>query len=137
MLVTQSCPALCDPMDCSLPGSSVHGIPQARILEWVAFPSPGAPPDPGLIHGEGNGDCKIGVLTSVTLKYMGSSVTFRVLCFAAIIILRISKTKSHIQQLPLRRQWAFHFDSGDSQSLMLLLLLLLSCFSGVRLCATP
>ena len=35
----QSCPALCDPMDCSLPGSSVHGILQARILEWVALPS--------------------------------------------------------------------------------------------------
>ena len=35
----QSCPTLCDPMDCSLPGSSVHGISQARILEWVAMPS--------------------------------------------------------------------------------------------------
>ena len=35
--VAQSCPALCDPMDCSLPGSSVHGIFQARILEWVAI----------------------------------------------------------------------------------------------------
>ena len=34
----QSCPALCDPMDHGLPGSSVHGIPQARILEWVAIP---------------------------------------------------------------------------------------------------
>ena len=35
----QSCPALCDPMDCSLPGFSVHGIFQARVLEWgaVAF----------------------------------------------------------------------------------------------------
>ena len=33
----QSCLTLCDPMDCSLPGSSVHGIPQARILEWVAI----------------------------------------------------------------------------------------------------
>ena len=32
----QSCPTLCDPMECSLPGSSVHGIFQARILEWVA-----------------------------------------------------------------------------------------------------
>ena len=31
----QSCPTLCNPMDCSLPGSSVHGILQARILEWV------------------------------------------------------------------------------------------------------
>ena len=35
----QSCPTLCDPMDCSPPGSSVHGILQARILEWVAMPS--------------------------------------------------------------------------------------------------
>ena len=33
--VTQSCPTLSDPMDCSLPGSSVHGIFQARVLEWV------------------------------------------------------------------------------------------------------
>ena len=35
----QLCPTLCDPMDCSLPGSSVHEILQARILEWVAGPS--------------------------------------------------------------------------------------------------
>ena len=35
--VAQLCPTLCDPMDCSLPGSSVHGISQARILEWVAI----------------------------------------------------------------------------------------------------
>ena len=35
--VTQSCPTLCDPMDCSPPGSSVHGILQARILEWAAI----------------------------------------------------------------------------------------------------
>ena len=35
----QSCLTLCDPTDCSLPGSSVHGIPPARILEWVALPS--------------------------------------------------------------------------------------------------
>ena len=35
--VAQSCPTLCDPMDCSLPGSSLHGILQARILEWAAI----------------------------------------------------------------------------------------------------
>ena len=35
--VTQPCPTLRDPMDCSLPGSSVHGILQARALEWVAI----------------------------------------------------------------------------------------------------
>ena len=35
--VTQSCPTLSDPMDCSLPGSSAHGIFQARVLEWGAI----------------------------------------------------------------------------------------------------
>ena len=35
--VAQSCPPLSDPMDCSLPGSSAHGIFQARVLEWVAI----------------------------------------------------------------------------------------------------
>ena len=40
MCCAQSCPTLCNPMDCSLPGSSVHGISQARILEWLPFPSP-------------------------------------------------------------------------------------------------
>ena len=35
--VTQSCPTLHDPMDCSLPGSSIHGILQARVLEWGAI----------------------------------------------------------------------------------------------------
>ena len=35
--VTQSCPTLSDTMDCSLPGSSAHGIFQARVLEWVAI----------------------------------------------------------------------------------------------------
>ena len=35
--ITQSCPTLCNPMDCSLPGFSVHGVFQARVLEWVAI----------------------------------------------------------------------------------------------------
>ena len=39
MLAAQSCLTLCNPMNCSLPGSSVHGILQARILEWIAMPS--------------------------------------------------------------------------------------------------
>ena len=53
--VAQSCPTLCDPVDCSLPGFSVHGILQARILEWVIisfsrgiFPTQGS--NPGLPH---------------------------------------------------------------------------------------
>ena len=40
--VTQSCPTLCEPMDCSLPGSSVHAIFQARVLEWGAIAFSGA-----------------------------------------------------------------------------------------------
>ena len=46
--IAQSCPTLCDPVDCSLPGSSVHRIFQARVLEWVAFPSPGDLPNSGI-----------------------------------------------------------------------------------------
>ena len=46
--VSQSCPTLWDPMDCSLPGSFVHGILQARILERVAIPFPRGLPDPGI-----------------------------------------------------------------------------------------
>ena len=44
----QARPTLCNPMDHSLPGSSVHGILQARILEWVPRPPPGDLPDPGI-----------------------------------------------------------------------------------------
>ena len=44
----QSCLTLCDPMDCNPPGSSVHAILQARILEWVAMPPPGDLPEPGI-----------------------------------------------------------------------------------------
>ena len=52
VLVTQLCPTLCNPMYCSLPGSSVHGLLQARILEWVIMsfsrdlPNPGIEPRP-------------------------------------------------------------------------------------------
>ena len=38
----------CGPMNCSLPGSSVHGILQARIMEWVPCPPPRHLPDPGI-----------------------------------------------------------------------------------------
>ena len=41
----------CNPMDCSLPGSYVHWILQARMLEWVAISSPGDLLNPGIKHG--------------------------------------------------------------------------------------
>ena len=47
-VVTQSRLTLCDPVDCSLPGSSIHGIFLARILEWVAIYSPGDVPHSGV-----------------------------------------------------------------------------------------
>ena len=58
VLVAQSCLTLCDPMDCSLPGSSVHGIPQARKLEWVASPffrAQKSPDTPGSPEGNTEG----------------------------------------------------------------------------------
>ena len=48
MYCAQSCQTLCNPMGCSLPGSSVPGVLQARILEWVAIPSPGDLTGPGI-----------------------------------------------------------------------------------------
>ena len=46
--VVQSCPALCDPMGYSPPGTTVHGIFQARILSGLPFPTPGDLPDAGI-----------------------------------------------------------------------------------------
>ena len=60
-LVTKSRPTLCDPMDCSPPGSSVHGILQARILEWVAMPTQGL--NSGLLHWQAD---------SLSLSHQGS-----------------------------------------------------------------
>ena len=48
MLVAQSCPTLCDPIGYSPPGSSVHGVLQARVLEWVAIPFSRDLPDLGI-----------------------------------------------------------------------------------------
>ena len=52
--VAQSCPALCDPIDCSVPGFSVHGIFQAIVLEWIAISFsrdlPNSGLEPGLPH---------------------------------------------------------------------------------------
>ena len=49
--VTQSCPILCNPMDCRLSGFSIHGIFQARVLEWIAISFSRDLPDPGIEPG--------------------------------------------------------------------------------------
>ena len=51
VLVAQLCPTLCEPVDCSPLDSSVHGILQARILEWVAIPFSRGLPKPGIEAG--------------------------------------------------------------------------------------
>ena len=51
VLVTQLCLILCDSIDCSLPGSSVHGILQQEYWSGLPFPSPGDLPDPGIKPG--------------------------------------------------------------------------------------
>ena len=48
VMVPQLCPILSDPLDSSPPGSSVHGMLQVRILEWVASPFSRVSPDPGI-----------------------------------------------------------------------------------------
>ena len=50
--VAQSCPTLSDPMDCSFPGSSVHGIFQARVLEWGAIAFSVGTPNPMLFKSQ-------------------------------------------------------------------------------------
>ena len=85
--VAQSCPTLSDPMDCSPPGSSIHGNFQARVLEWGAIAKQQL-------------DWKLGDPISLfTTNYVNLGICFR-------------------------------------RSKQELLLLLLSCFSHVRLCAT-
>ena len=70
-LVAQLCPTLCDPMDCGPPGSSVHGILQARLLEWVAMPSS------RIHHGSLGILVSWGWLISPCLSALHRSVSFR------------------------------------------------------------
>ena len=49
--VAQSCLTLCDPIDCSLPDSSIHGISRQQYWSGLPFPSPGDHPDPGIEPG--------------------------------------------------------------------------------------
>ena len=71
VLVTQSCLTLCNPMGCSPPGSSVHGILQARILEWVAKPFSRDLPDPGVKL-----TCPTLQVDSLLLSHQGNPLSF-------------------------------------------------------------
>ena len=85
----QSCPTLCDPMDYSPPGSSVHGILQARILEWVAMvhgsgdlPGPGTEPVSPALQ-----------VDSLPLRHQGSPS-----CYYLITMFSQGKDNSFIHQ---------------------------------------
>ena len=60
-------------MDCSPPSSSLHGILQARILEWVARPAPGGPPEPGIEFASPVAPALLA--DSLPLSYWGSPLT--------------------------------------------------------------
>ena len=116
--VAQSCLTVCDPMDCSLPGSSVHGIFQARVLEWDATSFC-------------RGSFRPRDQTQV------SRIVGRCFTVWATIQEKWNITHpSHSRQQMCLSWWPcpppFLYPHGD-----VLLLLLLSLFSHVRLCATP
>ena len=78
-LVAQWCLILCDPMDCSPPGSSVHGIIKTRLLEWVAFSSPRDLSNPGIKPGSPalQADSLLSNLPGKPFVYYQKLLTFR------------------------------------------------------------
>ena len=76
----QSCPTLCNSMDCSLPGSSVHGICQAGILAWLPFPSPGDLPDPGTEPLSPVSPSMAGGFFNSLISFKGFMVIFGLVC---------------------------------------------------------
>ena len=100
MLVIQSCPTLCDPMDCRPSGSCVHEIFQARILEWVAISfsrgsSPTQGSSPGLLH------CRqilnqLSYKRSSILKYF---VTKKMLSILELLVSLSSHIKDHSSEI--------------------------------------
>ena len=102
-LVAKSCPILCHPMDCSLPDSSVHGILQARILEWVAIPFSRRsswpriePKSPALAGGffttEPPGKPHVG-LGSILMTYNNSIASANILFLSKVTIKRVSEVR--------------------------------------------
>ena len=88
--VAQSCSTLCEPMDCSPPGSSVHGTFQARVLEWVAISF-------------SRGSSRPGDRTQV------SHIVGRCFTFWATILLNPSKeTRGEVPLGTTRTQWGWH-----------------------------
>ena len=83
VLVTQSCPDLCDPIDCSPPGSSVHEILEARILEWVAVPFSRASSWPG---DQTRGSCTVGGFFSIWATILLYLAAFNILVNVGVVL---------------------------------------------------
>ena len=116
VLVPQSCLTLCDPMDCNSPGSSVCGVLQARIQEWLPFPSPRDLLDPGIRPRS----------LALQADSFTTSTTWEAL------------KSSPLGLVPLGLEpRTFCVSSRCDNHYASWCLLLLSCFSHVRLCVTP
>ena len=105
MLVTRSCPTLCDPMDCNLSGPSVRGILQARTLEWVTFLVDSL----GYSGDEGGAQCE--VCTSIFLLKLDFSV-WRVCSWPAAVCPHSSSLfsllrREHYSSSPHSRRYLF------------------------------
>ena len=154
--LAQSCPTLCDPMNCSSPGSFVHGILQARILEWVAVPFSKGSSWP-------RGRTQVSGITGRSFTVWATPEAQDGLNFTLLFLSTEKEMAPHSSTLAWKIPWmeepgglqsigsqrvghdwatSFPFTYSSSRSLCacelsLLLLLLLSRFSRVRLCATP
>ena len=100
-IVVQSCPALCDPTDCSPPGFSLHGILQARILEWIASLSSRGSSQPrdwtwvSYIAGRR--------FTLWATREAFSQKPYEMVILGMILLLRVSKTKYRFTNCALRQ----------------------------------
>ena len=110
MLVARSYLTLCNPMDCSPPGSSVHEILQARILEWAAVSSPGNLLNPGLLH------CR---QILYHLRHQGNPKIYSKSCFYKYFILIIPKSYSRFCEIFYLAFWKKpHFKDAFDKTLL-------------------
>ena len=113
--VTQLCLNLCDPMDYSLSGSSVHGIFQARERSGLPFPSPGDLPNPGIeprspaLQADALTSEPPGKRSKMSYAYVFVSMTSKVFTFFSVIIL-CRELIPHFQRLFLKEKKLFAFE---------------------------
>ena len=146
--VSQSCLTLSDPMDCSLPGSSVHGICQARVLEWVAIAFSrifSLPIQIGLNLQILNCSFRLrcfsalfkGIYCSNSQLYTNEILSFLTPQYTLSLLRPISLMYTSLICVLSHLHFLAHTIFSWNKFWIFSLLLLLSCFSCVRLCVTP